>query len=101
VAGASLQHFGDGPLSQCEKSGQVDGDDRCVVIGGVVGEWLGDEDAGVVDERVDASEAVKRFADDPVCGSGWEMSPLMVSTAPSSEGLIVRELATTAQSRRR
>jgi hypothetical protein len=33
--------------------------------------------------------------------AGSKMSPLMVSTAPSSEGLIVRELATTAQSRRR
>ncbi len=39
-------------------------------LGGVDGERLGDEDSGVVDQGVDASETRECFADDPVGGCG-------------------------------
>jgi hypothetical protein len=41
-----------------------------VVLRRVVGERLGDEDAGVVDQGVDAPEARQRVAGDPVRGGG-------------------------------
>ena len=41
---------------------------RAIVFGGVVGERLGDEDAGVVDQRVDAAEARDRLRDDALGG---------------------------------
>ena len=53
----SLQHFANGPLGQREESGEIDSDHRCIVVSGVIGERLGDEHAGIVDERVDAAEA--------------------------------------------
>ena len=45
VAAASLEHLGDGALRQPEEAGEVDADHRRVVLGGVVGERLGDEHA--------------------------------------------------------
>ena len=56
VAAALFLHLGDGELRHMEKSGDVDAKNRRVVGLGVLGEGLGDEDAGVVDERVDAPE---------------------------------------------
>ena len=70
MAAVPLQHLGDGPLSQPEESAEVDADQQGVVLGGVVGERLGDEDAGVVDQGVDASETLQRSADDLVGGGG-------------------------------
>src|SRR5690349_9633009 len=67
---AGLQHVGDGPLGQPEEPGEVDAGHQGVVLGGVVGERLGDADAGVVDERADAAEASECSADDPVGGGG-------------------------------
>jgi hypothetical protein len=55
-------------LGQPEESGQVDAGDQRVIVGGVVGEGLGDEDARVIDQGVDAAEAIKRPAHDPVGG---------------------------------
>jgi hypothetical protein len=43
---------------------------------GVVSERLGDEDAGVVDESVDAPEALECPADDPVGGGGLGHVPI-------------------------
>ena len=57
-----VSHLGDGALGQPEEPGEVDPDDQGVVVGGVVGERLGDEHAGVVDQGVDAAEALQRSA---------------------------------------
>jgi hypothetical protein len=55
-------------LRQCEESREIDADRTGVVVSGVVRERLGDEDAGVVDERVDAPEGLERSTDDPIGG---------------------------------
>jgi hypothetical protein len=54
TAAALLQHLADGALGQPGESGEVDAGDQRVVLGGVVGEWLGDADACVFDQGVDA-----------------------------------------------
>jgi hypothetical protein len=51
------------PLGDVEEPGEVHGDDRRVVLDGVFRERLADVDAGVVDQRVDASEALERLVD--------------------------------------
>jgi hypothetical protein len=86
-------------LAQPEESGEVDPGDQRVALGGVVGEWLGDQDACVVDQGVDA----------PKRSSAWlmiwsavacsQMSPSTVRTSGSFDGLMLREFATTAQRR--
>src|SRR6516165_3543585 len=53
VAAAVLQHLGYGAPSQPEEPREVDRDHEGVVVGGVVGERLGNEYAGVVDKGVD------------------------------------------------
>jgi hypothetical protein len=68
MAAVLLQHLADGALGQPEESGEVDADDQRVVLGGVVDEWLGDEDACVVDQGVDAPEAINCLANDLVGG---------------------------------
>jgi hypothetical protein len=70
VAAAPLEHLGDGPFGQPEEATEVDPDSDREVVGCVVGERLRDEDAGVVDEGVDAPEAFKCPTDDPVGGGG-------------------------------
>src|SRR5258708_33789145 len=70
VAAAPLQHLADGTLRQPEEAGEVDADHGCVVVIRIVGERLGDVDAGVVDERVDAPEAPDGCGDDPGGGCG-------------------------------
>src|SRR5260370_34105252 len=64
----SFQHLRNGPLGKQEESGQVDTDNSCIVFGGVLDKRLGDEDACIVNEGVDASEALERFADDLIGG---------------------------------
>ena len=59
-----------------EEPGEVDADHGCVVVGGVVGERLGDVDAGIVDKGVDAAEAFECAADDPVGGGGFSDVPV-------------------------
>src|SRR5215470_2297872 len=49
---------------------RADADYQGVVLGGVVGERLGDVDVGADDERVDAAEASVCSADDPGSGGG-------------------------------
>ena len=70
VAGSLLQHLDDGALGQREEPSEIDADHRFVVIGGVVGERLGDIHPGIVDETVDAAEALECPADDPVGRGG-------------------------------
>src|SRR6516162_7794917 len=61
MAAALLLHFGDGELRDVKEAGEVDAEDRRVVGRGVLGERLGDEDAGVIDKRVDAPEPGHSF----------------------------------------
>ncbi|MNI32307.1 hypothetical protein D3C73_862160 [compost metagenome] len=64
VAAAVFFHFGDGQLSDVEEAVQVHRQHVGVVFGGVLGERFGDEDAGVVDQGVDATETFDGFTDD-------------------------------------
>jgi hypothetical protein len=67
VAGSPLQHLGRDPLRDIEEAGEV-GRDLCVeILGRVVGERLGDEDAGIVDQRVDPAEARVCLFDNALC----------------------------------
>ena len=63
MAASPFLHLGDGELGDAEEAGDVDAEDRGEVRLGVPGERLGDEDAGVVDERVDAPEPRHGFKD--------------------------------------
>src|SRR5664279_5896437 len=56
AAVALTQHLRDRQLRGGDKAGEVDPDQSLVVVGGVAGERLGDEDPGVVHERVDPAE---------------------------------------------
>ena len=44
-----------------EEAAEIDRNDRREILGGIVGERLGDEDAGIVDQRVDAAETLERL----------------------------------------
>jgi hypothetical protein len=70
VAAALGEHLLDGELGDAEKAGEVGAREGGVVIQGVFGEGLGEEDARVVDEGVDAAVAVDRSSDDAF-GGGW------------------------------
>jgi hypothetical protein len=70
VADASLEHLADDALGQHEESREVDADRTCIVVNRVVGKRLGDEDASVVDEGVDAPEALECPTEDPIDGGG-------------------------------
>ena len=59
VAAALDEHLSDRTLSDVEEPGEVDRRDRGVLIEGVVGERLADEESGVVDQRVDPTEPVE------------------------------------------
>jgi hypothetical protein len=65
VAGALRGHLPDGSLGDVEEPGQVHGGGHRVVVERVVG---GDEDARVVDERVDPPEATERLIDHALGG---------------------------------
>jgi hypothetical protein len=54
-----------------EKPGEIHRGDELVVRRGVLGERLGDEDAGIVDQRVDPAEPLDRRRHDPVGGRGF------------------------------
>ena len=68
VAAALLLHLGDGELGDVEEARDVDADHGRIVFGGVLRERLGDEDAGVVDQRVDAAEALDGLRDHALGG---------------------------------
>src|SRR5262249_2231879 len=57
AAGLLREHLLDGELCDVEEAFEVGGDEGAEVFGGVVGEGLGEEDAGIVDEDVDGTEA--------------------------------------------
>src|SRR3981189_3803310 len=56
MAATLFLHVGDGEVSDVKEAGKVDAQHGYVVGFDVLGEGLGDEDAGIVDERVDAPE---------------------------------------------
>ena len=56
------------PLRDVEEAGEVGRDLGVEVLGRVVGEGLGDEDAGIVDQRVDPPEARNRLPDHALGG---------------------------------
>ena len=60
------EHLPNGPLSDVEEPGKVDPRDVAEVGLGVLCERLGDEHAGVIDQRVDPAKPLDRVADDPV-----------------------------------
>ncbi|MOA37346.1 hypothetical protein D3C78_1589280 [compost metagenome] len=64
VAAALLFHLGDGELGDVEEAIDVHRQHIGVVFCGVRGERLGDEDPGVVDQGIDATETGHRFTDD-------------------------------------
>jgi hypothetical protein len=66
-----------------------------VRLTGVIGERLGDVDAGVVDEGVDAAEASECPLTIRSAVAGSARSPSTVSTSASSIGFMVRAVATT------
>ena len=91
------EHSGDRALRDVEKAGQIHCSDELVVRHGVLGERLGDEDAGVVDQRVHPC----RTAPPPSaqCGRRSRVRRCRPRPRPrpgSSEGVIEREFATTA-----
>jgi len=63
MTAALLLHLGDGDLRDVEEAGDVNAQDGGVVGLGVLGEGLGDENTGIVDERVDAPEPRHTFGD--------------------------------------
>src|SRR6266550_6686365 len=67
---ALFEHRRDRALRHGKESGEVDRDDVGVVLGGVIGQRLGDEDAGVVDQRVNPAELTQALADDLFGGGG-------------------------------
>src|SRR5262245_2911402 len=70
MSGALPQHRGGNTLGDVEEAGEIGGDLCVEVLGRVVREGLGDEDAGIVDERVDPPEAGQRLLDDALGGGG-------------------------------
>ncbi len=52
-----------------EEASEVHARNRCVVFSGVPSEWLGNEDAGVVDQRIDAAEACHSLRNHAARGS--------------------------------
>ena len=95
VTAALGQHLADDALGDVEEACQVHRRDRPKVVERVVGEWLADEDAGVVDQGVDPSEptdgllhhALSRLDFGDVAGHGQDVA--------SSDGPIERDVATT------
>jgi molybdenum-dependent DNA-binding transcriptional regulator ModE len=61
MAAALLLHLGDGQLRDAKEAGEVDAQDRRVIGLGILGKGLCNEDAGIVDQRVDAAEAGDAF----------------------------------------
>jgi hypothetical protein len=63
VTAALDDHLANYALRHVEEAGEVHGGDRVEVLRRVVGEFLADEDPGVVDQRVDSPEPVERLLD--------------------------------------
>ena len=95
MTAALLYHLGDGELRDVKGASNVDAQDRREVGLGILGEWFGDEDARVVDERVDATEpgTPSEIARSAVFRS--EMSPGTTRMSALLVGLTDRAVATT------
>ena len=63
-----LSIFGRSPLRDVEEAGEIGRELGVEVLGRVVGEGLGDEDAGIVDQRVDPPEPRDRLPNDALGG---------------------------------
>jgi hypothetical protein len=87
---ALLLHFRNRQLGNAEESGEVDAE-RAGEIGlAILGERFGDEDAGVVDQRVDTAEPGQAVGDHPLGGPG-----IGDVAGHGLDGLIERAVATT------
>src|SRR3979409_1363053 len=93
MAATLFLHLGDGELSDVKEAGKVDAQHGYVVGFGVLGEGLGDEDAGIVDERVDAPEPGHALGDHTL-----RRSPIGDVAGHREDFIIVRRLE---RSRRR
>jgi hypothetical protein len=70
VPGSLLQHLLGCALSDMEKPVDIDGQHVSKIFVRIVGEMFCDEDARIVDERVDAAEELQRLRDDAFRGFG-------------------------------
>ena len=70
VAAALREHLRNGQLGHAEEPGHVHSDRGGELFLRVVGEGLGDEDPGVIDQGVYAAEALDGRVDDAVGGGG-------------------------------
>jgi hypothetical protein len=70
------EHRGDGAAGDVEEAAQVHPGHHLVVLVGVVGERLGDEHSGVVDQGVDPAEPVQGLFDDVRAGARPGQVPL-------------------------
>jgi hypothetical protein len=66
MAAGLIFHLRDGALRDVEEAGNVHVQHGRVIGVGILRERLGDEDAGVVDKRVDAPEPPHPFRDHPI-----------------------------------
>src|SRR5882724_10796337 len=61
MTSALFFHLGHGELRDVKEPGDVDIQDRREVGLGILGKWFGDEDASIVDERIDAPKPAETF----------------------------------------
>jgi hypothetical protein len=95
MAATLLFHLGDGELRHVEEADSVDAQGGGEVGFGIFGEGLGDEDAGIVDERVDAPEPRLPSAITLSAVFRPAMSPGTARTPASLDGLTDRAVAIT------
>jgi hypothetical protein len=95
MAAADALHRGRGELRHVEETGEIDRDDRREIRFAVLSERLGDEDARIVDERVDAPEPLDPSATARSAVRRSPTSPATARTSSSRDGAIVRATATT------
>src|SRR5579883_3265414 len=82
-----LLHLGDGELRHVKEASNVGAQESLVVSLGVLGERLGNEDASVVDERVDTPESGHAFRNSTL--GGFSLSDV---TGDCQNFIIVRRL---------
>jgi hypothetical protein len=95
MPGALLEHLGGDALADEEEAREVRGDLRVEVLRRVLGERLGDEDPGVVDEGIDTPELGQASRTIRSAVAGSPMSPGIARMSGSWLGWIERDVATT------
>ena len=88
------QHLLDRELGDVKEPFEVGRHERLEIPGRVVGEWLGEEDPRVVDERVDGPESVDGCRDDP--GGGRRLADVAVDQGDPpglGEATLLRDVA--------